>query len=158
MGAAPLVTALVLLLAVVRVGAAADDRALQWKGACSEVEAYANTLFDATRTKCGAAKGGIFAVVAEKPVFSVPAAKKAWVLIIVGAVGKIANDHPGLGCTALVMSDADTARQRRGYSLPCSTAKSLQRDISSGKLSVETAWKQIDTSLKEVGSAPTLKP
>jgi len=62
-----LLLALALLLGFAGRGVAAEDSALQRKGACSEVEDYANALANFTRTKCvasaAAIKQGSFAVV-----------------------------------------------------------------------------------------------
>ena len=86
--------------------------------------------------------------------FAAPVAKKGWVIVVVGAVGKVASDHPSLGCKTVVMSDVDSAKQGRGYGLPCSTARMVQRDMKSGKLSVDAAWKQIEASLKPIETPP----
>jgi len=87
-------------------------------------------------------------------VFAAPVAKKGWVIVVVGAVGKVASDHPSLGCKTVVMSDVDSAKQGRGYVLPCSTARTVQRDMKSGKLSVDSAWKQIEGALKPMEAPP----
>jgi hypothetical protein len=105
---------------------------------------------------------GCLRVVAEQAVFAAPAAKKGWVIVVVGvwvivvvgAAGKVASDHPSLGCKTVIMSDVDSAKQGRGYGLPCSTARMVQRDMKSGKLSVDAAWKQIEASLKPIETPP----
>jgi Transposase DDE domain group 1 len=45
-------------------------------------------------------------------------------------------------------------KRKRGYILPCATAKRLQRDIKSDKLPLETASKQLDASLAETDVQP----
>jgi hypothetical protein len=159
--------ALLLLPALVALPCrlhADDAGTLKWKGACSEVEGFVNTIVDSTRTQClavgteGTHVGKSFLVVSEQPVFAAPTARKAWVLAVVGAVGEVVNEHPSLDCKAIVMSDVDIAKRKRGYILPCATAKRLQRDIKSDKLPLETAWKQLDASLAEINLQPLPQP
>jgi hypothetical protein len=95
-------------------------------------------------------RGRFLAVVSEQPVLSVPAAKKAWLLLIVAAVGKVLNDHPKLGCKALAMSDVASAQQKRSYALPCSSTKIIQSKINTDNLSPEAAWALIEGALAEL--------
>src|SRR6266852_8129918 len=83
--------------------------ALQALGFCSEVQNYVNALVDFTNTKClpgGAKKKGSFdlLMISEKPVFSVPAAKNAWLLVVVASVGKVSRENPDMNVSEVWVS------------------------------------------------------
>ena len=134
--------------------AVGDDLDLKWSGACRQVEGFVNVLFDATRTTCipagYAAKNGTLMLFADKPVLSVPAAKKAWLFSVVGSVGLVMNDALSLRCVNVVLVDSEGMQARRGYSLPCPFVKRTQLDIKVGTLTIEDAWARIEKALKPI--------
>src|SRR5438128_3212935 len=106
---------------------------------CYSVQNHVNTLADFTYTRCWPAllkHGYGFLIISEKPVFSAPAAKKAWLLTVVGAVGKEMNDR-GLSGQELMVSDVQNTTNRIGWSLPLEVATSLQRRAQREEITLE---------------------
>ena len=145
---------LVIVLAAFWSGgayAAGDDTVLVAEGLCSEMVEFVNGLADFTATKClpgGSKTGTEFIFISEQPVFSVPASKKAWLMVVVAAVGKVLNDHPDYSAGALLFADVKMAATKQYESLPATTAKDLQRRTMAGNLDVDGMWAAISADVK----------
>jgi len=78
---------------------------------CYEVQNVVNALVDYTQTSCLPSRGKAgalsFIVLSSQPVFSVEASKKAWLLVVVGAIGKSLNERPSVKADELWLSDAN---------------------------------------------------
>jgi len=136
-----------------------DDEELRIKGFCYTVENYINTLVDFTNTKClagtGEQKGTIgLILISEKSIFSNEAVKKAWLIVVVGAVGKTIMDNPNLKVDTIIVSDMNMMAKRKAFSFPGILAKNLQQKIYNGEINIEQLYKQLTASLKEY-SIPT---
>ena len=110
-----------------------------------------NAIVDYTQTRCfptgGKAGAFSFIVVSSAPVFSVEASKKAWQLVVVAAVGKLLNDRPTYKMDELIVSDTNLMKDRVGYALPASLAKSLQSRMFNGRTNLDAAYAEIQKSL-----------
>lgn len=118
---------------------------------CYEVQSAVNSLVDYTQTTClpGAGKAGAlsFIVVSSKPVFSVEASKKGWLLVAVASVGKTLNEQPSVRTDELWLSDSNLMQRRVAYSFPATLAKSLQRRVSNGQIDLEGMYSAIKMNL-----------
>lgn len=123
------------------------------KGAsiCGEVQAVVNEMVDYTRTSCipaGGKAGAIsFICISDKPVFSVEASKKAWMLVMVASLGKTLNEQPSVKVDELYLSDANLMKNRTAYVLRAELARSLQRQIYSDQISLDEMYSTISRSL-----------
>ncbi len=146
-------------LTVTVAGAApGTDRALIAMGLCSEMERLVNALVDYTTTTClpniTGTKGATFIFISDKPVFAVEASKKAWIIVVVSAVGKTLNDNPTYSADKVLFADAGMAQEKRYDTVPAALAKSLQRKAYNGQIPIETMWSQITSALTPY-TAPT---
>jgi hypothetical protein len=114
-----------------------------------------DTLVDYTDTVClptsvASSSGVSFMLISEKPVFSVEASKKAWLLVGLGAIGYVLNEkRPDLKAGEAVFSDGERLKSRTGYFVEVSVLKSLQRRVKSGAISVESAYAELMKNLRE---------
>ena len=140
-----------LILVAVGAGAPLD----KGNSICYEVQNDMNTLVDYTQTRCWSAPSDrdsnllSFIVISSKPIFSVEAAKKGWVLGAVAAIGKTLNDAPSVKTDQLWLSDANLMKKQIAYVLPTSLARSLQREAFQGRIGVETMYARIRENLIE---------
>lgn len=128
----------------------ADDVTLA-KGYCYDMEALINKLASFTSTKCLPAKGTTgfsFIFLSSEPVFSVPAAKKAWLLSIVGAFGNTFNKNTMIS-DEVIVSDMNSMKQRINYKIPAPIARKLQRQIKTNQIGLEEMYREILTNLKQ---------
>lgn len=118
---------------------------------CYEIQIYVNVLFDSTQTSClpggGKDEALSFTIISSEPVLSIESAKKAWLLSVVGTVGKILNDQPTTKVDELWLSDLNQASNRVAYILPLSLVKSLQEKVSSGQINIEEMYQSIEKNL-----------
>ncbi len=115
---------------------------LQGEALCYEIENFINPMFNATFTKClppaGMEPGTTSLIlISEKRVFSDEAAKKAWLVAVVGAVGYVANQHHDLRLHNVIVSDVARMKERRAWKLPGETVKSLQRRVHDGEINFD---------------------
>jgi hypothetical protein len=130
------------------------DEALQAEGFCSEVEHNVNVLADFTTTKClpgSAAKKGVvdLLVISEQPIFAVANAKKLWLIVVVGAIGRIASDNPDIPLGEICVSDTNLLKKRKYFVFSASEAKRLQHQIYIGSLTIDGAYAQLSPKLRE---------
>src|SRR3990167_1748830 len=96
---------------------------------CYEIQNYVNALMDNTQTSClpsGGKEGALsFIVISSEPIFSIESAKKAWLLVVVGAFGKTLNDQPSIKVDELWLSDINQMKERVAFVLRANLAKSL---------------------------------
>lgn len=146
---------LVLCGLIIPFFAFATDEALKAKGLCVDIKRLANGMFPETHTEClpsGVKEGKNatnFIIITKEAVFSVEAARKAWLLAVVGAVGKVMNDHPRMELGEVWVADAKSVKERKAWSLPGGLIKNLQAKLYVGKMTIEQAYSQILASLKE---------
>ena len=86
---------------------------------------YIEKLFDATRTTCRITsyrQGLIILFTAEKPVFRVPAGRKAWAMVAVVTAGKTIRDLGGsiLGIDYVGLTDSEQAKSGKVVRFPVS--------------------------------------
>jgi hypothetical protein len=159
--AAASVIVLLILPAAVARAAPDDNQALIAMGLCSQMEPLINTLIDYSYTKClpniAGTKGTSFIFITEKPIFAMEASKKAWVIVVVVAVGKILNDKPSYRADKIFFADVSMAKDKSYYTVSAALAKSLQHKIYSGQISAETIWGQIDSALTPYTAPPEVK-
>ena len=144
---------LLFVLTINNVGYS-DDEGLRIKGLCYEIESYINALVEYTNTKClagaGEQKGTIgLILVSEKPIFAKEIAKKGWLIVVVGAVGKIISENPNSKIETIVVCDVNMLAQRKAFSFPGILANNLQQKAYNGEINIEQLYKQLIASLKE---------
>jgi hypothetical protein len=88
-----------------------------------------------------------FVVISDKPVFSVEASKKAWLLVVVASFGKTLNEQPSTLVDELLLSDINSIKNHVVYVFPVSLAKSLQRQIYNGQIDLEGMYAAIKKNL-----------
>ena len=120
---------------------------------CYEVEKSVNALAAPTTTSCVPSKGPTagsisFLVICNQPVFSTEGAKKAWLLVAVGAVGKSLNDRPAVKADELWLSDLNQTKAKTAYVMPVSVAKNLQRKAQLDQIaSLDALYAEIQRAL-----------
>ncbi len=114
------------------------------RGMCSRIIKTANILTDYVGTGCkpAQAKNGTvdLVIVARKPVFYVRDAKKAWLLVIVGAVGKELTDHGDVPIGDIVVSDPAAAQQNVLWWFPGSLARNVRNQIYAEEITLEEGY------------------
>ena len=110
-------------------------------GLCEEMGHQVDVLVHYTAAKCIPAlmsTGTDFIFISEKPVFSVEASKKAWMLVVVLAVGKTLNSEKPFSMRTKYFSETCSMAKETTYvTIPASLAKSLQRKVYSGEMSLD---------------------
>jgi hypothetical protein len=142
-----------LFLSVTVAGAAAsNDRSLIAMGLCSQMERLVNALVDYASTEClpniSDPKSTTFIFIADKPIFSVEASKKAWILVVVAVVGKTLNDESSYSADKILFADVSMVKEKNYYTIRASLAKSLQHKVNSGQMNLATMWSEVTAALK----------
>lgn len=114
---------------------------------------YIEELFDATRTTCRITsyrQGLIMLFTAEKPVFRVPAGRKAWAMVAVLTAGKTIRDLGGsiLGIDYVGLTDSEQAKSGKVVRFPASFAEQLQAAVHDGKIDGAVAIEDLDRRLR----------
>lgn len=128
-----------------------SDQALIAMGLCEDMAVKINSIVDYTSTKCIPAfsnKGTDFIFVSKKPVFSVSESKKAWIIVVVASVGKTLNDKPSYSADEVLFADSSMVPSMKYYAIPAILAKSLQRDVFIGRITLNDMWERIAAALK----------
>jgi hypothetical protein len=113
---------------------------------------YIEPMFNATRTTCritGYRHGLIILFTAEQPVFRIPAARKAWAMVVVLTAGKTIRDLGGnlIGIDYIGLTDSEQAKSSKVARLPASFAEQLQAAVHDGKVDVPVAVEDLDRRL-----------
>ncbi|MDP2383713.1 MAG: hypothetical protein Q8N00_13020 [Nitrospirota bacterium] len=126
------------------------DEVLEAAGLCHKIENLMNALVDYTNTKClpTSDRGALnFILISEKSIFSVEASKKAWLIVTVGAVGKVMNTHQKIKSSDVFVSDLNMMKNRKSYKYPIALAKRLQRQAQADQIGIEELYKQLNRAL-----------
>ncbi|MFI5059494.1 MAG: hypothetical protein ACHQLQ_15080 [Candidatus Acidiferrales bacterium] len=114
---------------------------------CSRIAQNANILADYVGTGCEPAKGKDgtvdLVIVARKPIFYKPDTKKAWLLVIMGAVGKELTDHADVPIGDIIVTDTALASQEIMYSFPAQLAKTLRNRVHGGEMTLLEAYAEL---------------
>jgi hypothetical protein len=107
-----------------------------------------------TTTKCLPSSGGRKNVlspvlIASAPIFSAEAAKKRWLIVVVGAVGKVMQDNPSMGVKEVWVSDVNLTKARKAFSFSGALAKRLQSKASPDEITPEQLYSQLSKELKQ---------
>ena len=111
------------------------------------------TGFDVTRTTCRITsyrKGLMILFTAERPVFRVPATRKAWAMTAVLAAGKTIRDLGGslIGVDYVGLTDTEQTQSGKIARLPASFAEQLQAAVHDGKIDALVALENLDRRLR----------
>jgi hypothetical protein len=120
-------------------------------GLCEDMAVKVNRLLEYTSTKCIphlSTQGTDFIFISEQPVFSVESSKKAWIIVVIASVGKTLNDKSSYKAGKILVADLSMVPSKHYYAIPASLAKSLQRKVYTGELTVDTIWDTITAALK----------
>jgi hypothetical protein len=145
-----LFVSLLVFNSIFHVAPTLADEALEAAGLCHKIENFMNALVDYTNTKClpAADRGALsFILISEKSIFSVEASKKAWLIVTVGAVGKVMNTHKSIKSSDVFVSDLNMMKDRKSYKYPTALAKSLQRQAETDQIGIEDLYKQLHKAL-----------
>jgi len=145
-----MIRASMFVLCIVASGEArADEQTVLAEGYCAEMEGDINALVDFTRTKCIPAKdpdGMSFIFVSEKPVLSVPAAFKGWVISVTAIFGDTFNKN-NFKTSAILVTDIDHAADKKGFRIHSKTARTLQRQVKADQITLEQYYEGIKADL-----------
>jgi hypothetical protein len=97
------------------------DEALEASGLCYKIQNFINALAKYTDTLCipGLGQQGVtFLLLSKEPIFSGEASKKAWLVVTVGAVGKVMNMHHSIKASEVYVSDMGLMKNRQGFKYP----------------------------------------
>lgn len=149
-----LIAAAFVLALTARAPSAYADPASDGEAACFDLERKINLLADFTRTTClpgaGTEPGTLSLIlVSSEPVFSVEAAKKAWLLAAVAIVGLRFRENPAIRGGEIVFSDNALMQERMAFSLPVPLASTLQAKVASGAISLDEMWISVARSLAD---------
>jgi hypothetical protein len=134
-----------------------DDQALIAMGLCEDMVQKVNVLVDYTETKCIpnlSSKVTNFILLARNPSFAVEASKKAWLIVVIGSVGKSLNDNPSYQADKILFADLSMVKQKYYLTMPAELAKTLQEEVYVGKISVDTMWEKITSTLAPLAIPP----
>jgi hypothetical protein len=114
---------------------------------------YIEALFDAVHTTCrivGYRHSLMILFTAEGPVFSVPAARKAWAAAVVITAGKTIRDMGGylIGLDYVGLTDSEQAKSGKVARFSASFAEQLQAAIHDGKVDAIAAVDDLDRRLQ----------
>lgn len=155
-----------VILAILTLGvpsasnAASNNDALVALGLCKDMEQQVDAIVDYTQTKCIPAlsdHGNNFIFVSSKPVFSVEAAEKAWILIVTSAYGHEFNKMSDYRVGNVYLADTTMVPALRYYVLSGELAKKLQKEMYEGQVTPATAWDRIVASMKPYKGSPQKK-
>ena len=143
----------VLMPAVTHAESAAETTYKKALPICSEITKKIDAVARFTPTYCGPAtsKAGVlsFGIVAAKPVLSVVASRRTWLLATIDAVGYALNKRPSVTVDELALSDDTMMTKRINYLFPASLAKSLQRQFVNKQIDTEALYAAIEKNLVE---------
>jgi hypothetical protein len=74
--------------------------------------------------------------------------KKAWVLVVVAAVGKTLNDDSSYSADKILFADLSMVKGKTYYTIQAVLAKNLQLKVNSGQINLATMWSDITAALK----------
>ena len=132
------------------VSAIQADEALEASGLCYKIQNFINALAKYTDTLCipGLGQEGvIFLLLSKEPIFSVEASKKAWLVVTVGAVGKVMNMHQTIKASEVYVSDMNLMKNRLGFKYPVDLAKRLQQQAAEAQLEIDEFYGQLNRAL-----------
>jgi hypothetical protein len=104
----PSLYALILFVVTCHASVIQADEALEASGLCYKIQNFINALATYTDTLCIPAlgqQGVTFLLLSKEPILSVEASKKAWLVVTVGAVGKVMNMHHTVKASEVYVSD-----------------------------------------------------
>jgi hypothetical protein len=117
---------------------------------CDGVQSYVNMLVDYTKTTCVPADASsdtfTFLVLSSEPIFSVKDSKEAWLIAVVLSLGNAMNGHTDVKAGELYVADANMTTDGV-YSLPIDLAKTLQKEVASGRLKLGAMYEKIQKNL-----------
>jgi len=121
---------------------------------CYQIEKTVNALVDYTQTSCIPSAGKnpgthSFILLSSKPVFSIEASKKAWILVAVAATGDALNKNASVRAEELWLSDATQMKSRTAYVMPAPLAKSLQRRVKGEQITLDGMYSEIIRNLSQ---------
>ena len=126
------------------------DEALEASGLCYKIQNFINALAKYTDTLCIPAlgqQGVTFLLLSKEPIFSVEASKKAWLVVTVGAVGKVMNMHQTIKASEVYVSDMNLMKNRLGFKYPVDLAKRLQQQAAEAQLEIDEFYGQLNRAL-----------
>jgi hypothetical protein len=95
--------------------------------------------------------------IASEPVFSLPAARKGWLLVVVGVLGHQLNEVSRLPTDALFVTDMDQLKNHQAYFISALTAKRLQAKVKQGAMSLDAMYAVLDANLAS-HTIPSTRP
>jgi len=118
---------------------------------CREVREAVNDSVRDTETTCmySAEKSEAisFRITSSERVFDDAAKRKAWIVAVVTAVGKVMNDHRKTKVDELWVADQNQEKRGIGRVMPVALAKSLQRSVEDGKIGIEQLYRVVKDKL-----------
>jgi hypothetical protein len=138
--------------AVTRLSLSTEDPhlAIQGGAVAAKVEHWMKSLLEEKMaTHCVPAynaDGITLMVLCEGPVLQVPDAKKAVMLVAVGAVGKTVNDCTAVQFNKVAVGDPTTVETQQYWIGSAYDCASWQREAEDNKLSIEGMAKHIDAA------------
>jgi hypothetical protein len=126
------------------------DEALEASGLCYKIQNFINALANYTDTLCIPAlgqQGVTFLLLSKEPIFSGEASKKAWLVVTVGAVGKVMNMHRTIKASEVYVSDMNLMKNRQGFKYPVDLAKRLQQQAAEEQLEIDDFYTQLNRAL-----------
>jgi hypothetical protein len=139
---------LVLLTFSAALVRGAESSPLGTLGLASLIEKKINTIakFTATTVLPGKGKkeGSIgLTVISEKPVFAVEKSKFTWLIVAVGSIGFVLNEHPEIDAEEAWFMDMSMAKEGRALALPCHLIKDLQAKSKANQISADEMYAAI---------------
>jgi hypothetical protein len=153
-----IVFAFVLVVGVFGISlAASDNDTLIAMGLCQDMDYYINSVADFTETKCIPVpndRGSNFIFVSLKPVFSVKASEKAWVLVVSLSFGREFNKKADYKVGSLYLADMTMVPNLSYSVLSGELAKKLQKQVYDGQIEPDAAWESIVSAMKSYKGEP----
>lgn len=113
---------------------------------CARALKAINTLADFTRTDCAPtrdANGVTLIFISIDRVFADERSKKAYLMVLVGAVGNELNANPKVPIAAVSFMDKHLGLQKAYFTIPAKDAARLQKEIKADRLTLDSFYSGI---------------
>ncbi len=87
-------------------------------------------------------------VIARQPLFTATPTRRAFVVVVAGAVGRLVNARHHDVLRDLWLTDARLVQQRRAYVLPAAVAAETQGAVKAGRMALEDMYFRLELEMQ----------
>ena len=119
-------------------------------GLCRDIAETVNAVADFTDTLCLSSRdpeGMSLVLISLQPVFTIEAAKRAWLITSVGTVASVLAESEAQ-THLLILTDVEASREGRLFSIAPPVAQDLSREAREGRLSPKQFYDKIVAAMR----------